>query len=158
MTAAADLLAELGRRGWTLAVAESLTGGALADGIVGVPGASAVFRGGIVAYATDLKTALLGVDSGLLALRSPVDPEVATRMAAGVRVACGADVGIATTGVAGPDPQDGHPVGEVHVAVVTPAGSAVRSLRLAGGRPEIRSAAVAEALRLAWDTIVLESE
>lgn len=158
MTDAGDLLAELGRRGWTLAVAESLTGGAVADRIVSVPGASAVFRGGVVAYATELKSRLLGVDPDLLARRSPVDPEVARQLAAGVRGVCGVDVGIGTTGVAGPDPQGGHPVGEVHVAVATPAGTAVRTLALSGGRAEIRAAAVDGALALALQTLGLESE
>jgi CDP-diacylglycerol--glycerol-3-phosphate 3-phosphatidyltransferase len=98
-------------RGETLAVAESLTGGALAAAVVAVPGVSATFRGGVVAYATELKSELLGVDAALLAARGPVDPDVAVAMAEGVRERLGATWGLATTGVAGPDPQDGHPPG-----------------------------------------------
>ena len=106
---AADVLAALGQAGLSLAVAESLTGGLLAATLVDVPGASAVFRGGVIAYATDVKATLLGVDPALLAERGPVDPQVAAQMATGVRVRLGADVGVSTTGVAGPDPQDGQP-------------------------------------------------
>ncbi|BDZ47591.1 CinA family protein [Naasia aerilata] len=151
VTPAAQLLAVLGRRGLTLAVAESLTGGLASDALVQVPGASAVLRGGIVAYATDLKHTLLGVDGALLAEHGAIHPEVARQMAEGVRAACGARVGIATTGVAGPDPQDGHPPGEVYVAVAGPAGSAVLPLQLAGDRPAIRAAAVDAALRFALE-------
>jgi len=140
-------------RGWTLAVAESLTGGLLSARVVDVPGASSVHRGAVVAYATDLKADLLGVPSDLLAERGPVDPDVAGAMALGVRVRLGADVGVATTGVAGPEPQDGRPPGTVHVAVVTPATHEVRSLRLGGDRAQIRSATVDEALGLLLDVL-----
>ncbi|MER7913840.1 CinA family protein [Streptomyces sp. NPDC096068] len=123
MTEAARVLALLAERGQTLAVAESLTGGLVAAELTGVPGASASFRGSVTAYATALKHELLGVDGALLAERGAVDPEVASQMAAGVRARLGADWGIATTGVAGPDPQDGQPVGTVYVAVAGPAGT-----------------------------------
>ncbi|MFJ3786738.1 CinA family protein [Streptomyces sp. NPDC090093] len=125
MTEAARVLALLAERGQTLAVAESLTGGLVAAELTGVPGASASFRGSVTAYATALKHELLGVDEALLAERGAVDPEVASQMAAGVRARLGADWGIATTGVAGPDPQDGEPVGTVYVAVAGPAGTVV---------------------------------
>lgn len=150
---AAALLEALGRRGWTLAVAESLTGGLVCAALVEVPGASAVLRGGVVAYATDLKGALLDVDATLLAERGAVDPDVAAAMASGVRARLGADVGLATTGVAGPAAQDGHPPGTVHVAVATPSGAAVRSVHLAGDRPEVRAAAVRTVLSLALDEL-----
>ncbi|MFJ5933891.1 CinA family protein [Streptomyces sp. NPDC093071] len=123
MTEAARVLALLAERDQTLAVAESLTGGLVAAELTGVPGASASFRGSVTAYATALKHELLGVDEALLAERGAVDPEVASQMAAGVRARLGADWGIATTGVAGPDPQDGQPVGTVYVAVAGPAGT-----------------------------------
>lgn len=135
-------------RGATVAVAESLTGGALGAAITAVPGVSATFRGGVVAYATDVKASLLGVDRALLDRVGPVDPDVARQMAAGVRDRLGATYGLATTGVAGPDPQDGHPVGEVHVAVAGPAGVTVASLRAGGDRAEIRAATVGRALAL----------
>lgn len=145
----ATLLGALEARGWTLAVAESLTGGAVCARLVDVPGASRVLRGGVVAYATDLKAGLLGVDRELLAQRGAVDPDVAVAMAAGVAQRLGADVGLATTGVAGPDPQDGRPPGTVHVAVVTPVTSRVSSATLPGDRAAIRAATVREVLTLA---------
>lgn len=111
------VLAQARRLRLTIAVAESLTGGQLAAAFTAVPGASAVFRGSVTAYATDLKASVLGVDAVLLASSGAVHPEVARQMADGVRRVCRADLGLATTGVAGPEPQDGHPVGTVFVAV-----------------------------------------
>ncbi len=146
---AVALVADLRAAGLTLAVAESLTGGAVTSTVVDVPGASAVLRGGVVAYATDLKAALLGVDPGLLARTGPVDPDVAARMAHGVRARLGADLGAATTGVAGPQEQDGHPPGEVHVAVAWDGGVRVRSLQLSGDRSQVRAQATETVLALA---------
>ncbi len=146
---AAQLVPALTDAGRTVAVAESLTGGLVVATLVSVPGASAVVRGGVVAYMTDVKTAVLGVDHELLALEGAVHPEVARQMARGVVSLVGADYGVATTGVAGPDPQDGRPVGEVHVAVHGPGGRThVQSPTFdAGlGRAGIRWAAVHEAL------------
>ncbi|MFI8633481.1 CinA family protein [Microbacterium sp. NPDC077663] len=151
------LVERLKELGWTLGIAESLTGGLVAASVVAVPGASAVFRGGIVAYATDLKERLLGVDETLLEAHGPVHPRVARQMADGVRRAVGADdpadVGIATTGIAGPVSTDGQPVGTVHIAVSTPLGSRVESLLLEGDRDEIRTAATAHAIALAVDAL-----
>ncbi|MFK0195009.1 CinA family protein [Kitasatospora sp. NPDC090308] len=146
--AAARALAALRADGATLAVAESLTGGLLAAALVGVPGASAVFRGSVTAYATDLKSALLGVDEGLLDVYGPVHPVVARQMAEGVRRLLGADWALATTGVAGPEPQDGQPVGTVYVALAGPAGTEALPLRLSGGRDTIRQGSVDAALEL----------
>ncbi|MGW7090373.1 CinA family protein [Streptomyces sp. NPDC054871] len=129
---AAEVLRLLQARGETLAVAESLTGGLVAAEVTAVPGASRVFRGSVTAYATELKQEVLGVDGTLLAERGAVDAEVALQMAAGVRKVMGADWGIATTGVAGPEPQDGQAVGTVFVAVDGP-GSAVGGLGSAVG-------------------------
>lgn len=159
---AAALVARLTAAGQTVATAESLTGGLVCARLVDVPGASAVVRGGVVAYATELKAALLGVDAGLLAERGAVDPDVALAMAAGVRARLAADWGLATTGVAGPDPQDGVPAGTVYVAVCGPGGptgagpaaasgwvgGVVRRLALAGDRPAVREGAVAAVLGL----------
>ncbi|WP_231873421.1 MULTISPECIES: CinA family protein [Kitasatospora] len=142
------MLAALRARGATLAVAESLTGGLLAAALVAVPGASAVFRGSVTAYATELKASLLGVDEGLLDVHGPVHPVVARQMAEGVRRLLGADWALATTGVAGPDPQDGQPVGTVHVALAGPAGTEALPLRLSGGRDTIRNGSVDAALGL----------
>lgn len=153
---AADVVRLLTVRGETLAVAESLTGGMVASAITAVPGASKAVRGSVTAYATELKRQLLGVDAELLAARGAVDPQVAAQMAAGVRKALGADWGIATTGVAGPDPQDGQPVGTVFVAVDGPietddcsaSGGKVEALRLNGDRAEIRMESVRSVLAL----------
>jgi nicotinamide-nucleotide amidase len=142
------LVAALVARGQSLAVAESLTGGALAAAVVDVRGASAAFRGGIVAYATELKHTLLGVDPRLLAEQGAVHPEVARQMADGVRDRLGATWGVATTGVAGPDPQDGRSPGTVYVAVTGPGSERVERLLLPGGRAEVRAATVRRALLL----------
>ena len=152
---AAQLLAELRRRDVDLAVAESLTGGALSSSLVEVPGASAVYRGGVVSYATDLKHRLLGVDAELLAQEGPVHPVVAVQMARGVARQLGEagarTVGVATTGVAGPEPQGGAAVGTVFVAAVLGEAELVREHRFEGGRPEIRASSVAAALDLAGE-------
>jgi len=132
----------------TVAAAESLTGGLVTARLVDTPGASAVVRGGVVAYATDLKASVLGVDDELLSTHGAVDPEVASRMAVGVRRVLGADWGLATTGVAGPDPQDGMPVGTVYVAVAGPSGITVERLELGGDRAAIRAGAVEAVLDL----------
>ncbi|MGW6601713.1 CinA family protein [Streptomyces sp. NPDC055036] len=146
---AARVLEILAERGGTLAVAESLTGGLVAAELTAVPGASRTFRGSVTAYATDLKRDVLGVDGTLLEERGAVDSEVALQMAAGVRRVLGAGWGAATTGVAGPDPQDGQPVGTVYVAVVGPEGvGKVAAPRLNGGRADIRKESVRSVLGL----------
>lgn len=137
-----------------MAVAESLTGGLVVSALVDVPGASAVVRGGVVAYATPVKASMLGVDAELLRAHGPVHPEVARQMADGVRAAFAvagspAEVGLATTGNAGPDSSDGQPVGTVHVAVSMPQGTRVRSLSLHGSRAEIRAETVRRVIALA---------
>ncbi|GII20576.1 CinA family protein [Planosporangium mesophilum] len=137
----------------TLAVAESLTGGLLSATIVDIAGASTVFRGGLVVYATDLKRELAGVPADLLDERGPVDPDVALALADGARRACGADWGLATTGVAGPEPQAGVPVGTIYLACRGPAGGEVRGMTLDGNRAEIRAGAVAAALDLLAETL-----
>jgi nicotinamide-nucleotide amidase len=153
---AAAVIRALIARTQTLAVAESLTGGLVAATLVDVPGASAVFRGGLVVYATDLKATLAGVDADLLAERGPVDPDVAVQLAHGVRGRCGSDWGLATTGVAGPTEQNGIAVGTVFIGVAAPDGSAeVRALRIPAilGRSSIRRRTVDESL--SWLTALL---
>ena len=150
---AGRIVAALTEQGRTIAVAESLTGGLLGATITAVPGASVVFRGGVIAYATDLKAALLGVPAGLLAARGAVDPDVAAAMAAGARQRLGADIGVATTGVAGPDPADGKPPGPVHIAVRTADSTVAETLALAGSREENRRQTVARCLRLVWSVM-----
>ncbi|MEW1961546.1 CinA family protein [Microbacterium sp. NPDC077644] len=151
MSDTARLVAALTARGWTIGVAESLTGGALSAEIVTVPGASATLLGGVVAYATPVKASLLGVDAALLAEHGPVHPEVAIQMATGVREAVQvdgrrADVGIATTGIAGPDSPDGQPVGTVHIGVATPDGARAYGFRFDGDRAAVRAASVQAAV------------
>lgn len=158
MSDAEALLSALRERGWTLGVAESLTGGGLAAEIVNVPGASAALLGAVVAYATPVKHTLLGVDAGLLAAHGPVHPEVAMQMAEGVRRAVAvdgrmADVGVATTGIAGPDSPDGQPVGTVHVGVVTSAVRRSWSYVFTGDRSGIRGQAVEAAIATALEAL-----
>ena len=146
--------------GVRVAVAESLTGGLLAATLIEVPGASLVVSGGVVAYDSALKSTLLGVNAELLARTGPVDAEVARQMAAGVRRACAvpgtgedavpADIGLSTTGVAGPDPdpQTGAPVGTVWIGVSSALGERAVALRLTGSRADIRAATVVAAVEL----------
>ena len=129
------LIGALTDRGLTVATAESLTGGLLAACLTEVPGSSAVVRGGLVVYATDLKSTLAGVDPQLLAERGPVDPDVAAALAAGARARCGADIGVGLTGVAGPDPQDGVPVGTWYVAISGPGPAMARRTSARPNRP-----------------------
>lgn len=147
-SAAADVLRMLAERDQTLAVAESLTGGMVAAELTAVPGASRVFRGSVTAYATELKHRVLGVDAGLLAAEGAVHPQVAAEMAAGVRRLMDATWGVATTGVAGPEPQDGQPVGTVFVAVEGPGSRKTARLRLNGSRAEIRRESARTVLEL----------
>ncbi len=147
------LLARLAALGQSVACAESLTGGLLTARLVDTPGASAVVRGAVVAYATELKRSVLGVDPDLLEAKGAVDPEVAAQMASGVRRVLGSDWGVATTGVAGPDSQDGMPVGTVFVAVAGPAQTSVERFDLAGDRSTIRAGAVGAALDLLLRTL-----
>ena len=153
-SAAADVLAALRGRGLTLATAESLTGGLLGAALTAVAGSSDVYRGGIVCYATDLKATLAGVPAEVLEAYGPVAPQTAVALAAGVVRVCGADVGVATTGVAGPSAQDGHPVGEVYVAVGVPGREPeVRALRLSGDRGQIREQSVDAVLGLLHEVL-----
>jgi nicotinamide-nucleotide amidase len=151
---AAHLIERLGELGWTVAVAESLTGGLVVSSLVEVPGASRAVRGGVVAYASDVKQSVLGVDAALLEAHGAVHPRVARQMAKRIREVLGhdgrpADVGIATTGIAGPDSPDGQPVGTVHIAVSTPLGTRVDTLALSGDRAAIRAEAARIAVRRA---------
>ena len=134
--------------GATVAVAESLTGGLLSAALTETAGASAVMRGGLVVYATELKETLAGVSGELLAERGAVDADVALGLARGVRTRLAATFGLAVTGVAGPDEQGGVAVGTVFVALAGPDGETVARRDLTGDRHEIRRAAVAAALEL----------
>jgi len=161
-TAAADLavtaIGLLRERDYTVATAESLTGGLVAAALTTVPGSSSVFRGGIVAYAADLKTALLGVPGELLARVGTVHSEVAVAMARGARERLGSAVGLGTTGVAGPDPADGQPVGTVHLAVSFGDRVLHRLLALAGDRAQIRRETVDRVLALLIEALLEDNE
>lgn len=145
---AAAILDILRENGQTVAVAESLTGGMVAAALTDIPGSSAVFRGGVVVYATELKADLLGVSRAMLAEHGAVYPPVASAMADGVRRRLGATWGAATTGVAGPSPSDGHPPGTVHIAVSAADDTVVRTVALAGDRDTVRRLTVERTLGL----------
>ncbi|MFZ4841072.1 CinA family protein [Mycetocola saprophilus] len=147
-------LADVVACGFSIAVAESLTGGLVLASIVSVPGASAVLRGGVVAYDTELKHRVLGVDAALLAEFGPVDPRVAEQMARGARrigttEAGEAQIGVSTTGVAGPtpDPQTGTPVGTVFIGISSVRGDRSIAVHAHGDRAQIREWSVREAIR-----------
>jgi nicotinamide-nucleotide amidase len=142
----AGLHAELRELGSTVAVAESLTGGLLTAALTATPGASETVRGGLVVYATDLKATLAAVPADLLAERGAVDPDVVLAMARGVRSRLGATYGLGVTGVAGPDPQDGKPVGTVFIAIAGPQDETLAERTFTGDRAAIRAAAVEAAL------------
>ena len=153
---AAQVLATLKARGLKLAIAESITGGALSAEFVCVPGASEVFLGSVVAYRTELKHELLGVSKSLLDTSGPIDPQVAAQMAGGVRsklanktgTAENLVIGLATTGVAGPDAQGGAAPGTVFIAIsaAAPIGELVFAHQFSGERNEVRAQAVAQAV------------
>ena len=147
------LVAELAAKNLTVAVAESLTGGLIMAALTSVAGASRVLRGGVVAYATDTKESMLGVDADLLESAGPVDPDVAEQMAVGVRERFDTSFGLSSTGVAGPDGQDGKSPGLVFVAVSAPFGVWHRELLLEGDRSAIRTRAGIAALELLSDVL-----
>jgi nicotinamide-nucleotide amidase len=143
---AARLVSALAAVGATVATAESLTGGLVGGCVTSVAGASAVYLGGVVSYATDVKTSLLGVPASLVEEYGVVSGECAEAMADGVRRLLGATYGLSTTGVAGPDEQEGKPAGTVYVGVAGPAGVHQVALAFSGDRASIRTQTVAAAL------------
>ncbi|MDO4898325.1 MAG: CinA family protein [Rothia sp. (in: high G+C Gram-positive bacteria)] len=151
--AAFELVETAKDAGVQLATAESLTGGMLGQLICTVAGASAVYKGGVISYASSVKAQVLGVSAELLEARGAVDPEVAQQMAAGAARVCGADIGIATTGAAGPEPWDSKPVGRVYLGVSS--GGQVYSVQkdYTGDRTAIRQQAALDALYLAIQRI-----
>lgn len=147
--AAARVVAAATATGTTFSISESLTGGMVAAAIASVPGASAVFRGAVVAYHQDVKISVLGVPSELIAEHGTVHGEVAAAMARGVATACGAEVAVATTGVAGPGPHEGHPAGTVFVGTYDGAHSEGINVSLTSpgmGRSDVRESASRAAL------------
>jgi nicotinamide-nucleotide amidase len=141
-------------RGETVATAESITGGLVGGALTTTPGSSATYRGGLIVYATDLKASLAGVSLALLEKHGAVDPDVAAALAVGARDRLGATWGLGLTGVAGPDPQDGKPVGTLFVGLAGSAGDpTVTSALVSGDRAMIRSGAVELALTLLRDRL-----
>ena len=141
-------------RGQSLGTAESLTAGLVSATLAAVPGASNVLRGGVTAYAVDVKTGLLGVDAEVLATHGVYSCACAEQMARRARAVLTCDWGVATTGVAGPDPDDGHPAGEVYVAVAGPDGTLTsQALQLDGDRQQLRADTVAAVLTLLRDRL-----
>jgi len=146
------VLRMLSEHGWTFGTAESATGGLVAGRITSIPGASTVFRGSIVSYATELKESLLGVPASTIATHGVVSEPVAVAMAEGAADRLDVDVAVSVTGSAGPDPQE-RPVGTVVIAVKTPDGVRVRTLTLPGDRERIRTFATTAALHLTRMTL-----
>jgi nicotinamide-nucleotide amidase len=139
--------------GATVATAESLTGGRLATAFTDTPGASETYRGGMVTYATELKTALLDVDEAVVERHGVVSPECAKAMASGVRALSGTTYGVSTTGVAGPSDQEGKPPGTVFVGIAGPGLLEAVALELRGKRTQIQDATVREALTALEDVL-----
>jgi len=139
--------------GLTVATCESLTGGLVGATITSIPGASAVFRGGLITYASDLKAALAGVDAQWIAEHGVVNDTTARQMATGCAHSCQADLGLACTGVAGPDRQDGQRPGTVHIAVAHDAQVFTRQLSLSGERKAVRLGTVSALLEFTCHVI-----
>jgi nicotinamide-nucleotide amidase len=150
---AAGVVQRLEERGLTLATAESLTGGGVGAALTSVPGVSTVYAGGVISYATRIKVELLGVPIDIVHGDGVVSAPCARAMASGVRRLLGSDVGVSTTGVAGPDRQEGKRAGTVFVAVADERGDSVRALQLGGDRSAIRAATTEAALALVVDRI-----
>jgi PncC family amidohydrolase len=154
MDVGAQLHAELLARGLTVATAESLTGGAVADLVSGTPGASATYVGGVVSYATAVKQQLLEVSQATVDRHGVVSARCAAEMASGARKLLGADFAVSTTGVAGPDAQEGKPVGLVYVGVAGASGVETYEMHLAGDRAAIRAGAARRAVEVLLETVV----
>jgi nicotinamide-nucleotide amidase len=142
------VIASAAERGLRVAVAESLTAGMISAELATVPGASAVLQGGVVAYQNSVKTRVLGLPEDLLRDAGSVDPAVAEGMAQGVRTLLQADIGVSTTGVAGPGPHDGKAVGTVFIGIATASGAWARGFQFDGDRAAIRLQACTAALEL----------
>lgn len=153
MATTESLVGDLGSRGITLATAESLTGGELGALISAVPGASQTYLGGVVSYATEVKVDVLGVDQQTVDTVGVVSEECAAQMATGVRDLLKADIGVSTTGVAGPQPQEDKPVGLAYVGVAHGVDVRVKEVNAEGSRWEIRRAVVAAAMDLLGETV-----
>ena len=146
------LVQRLRERSWSIATGESLTAGLVSSTIASVPGCSAVFRGAVVAYAPEVKTEVLNVPVELLR-QGIVTEEVARALAQGARSRLGATVGVGTTGAAGPDDHDGMPVGTACIAVCSPWGERVRTVRVTGDRSQVRHAVTQASMEAALEIL-----
>lgn len=161
---ASDVIQLLKQAGETVGVAESLTGGGLMTAITSVSGASAVFRGGVVSYATPLKERLLNVDPALIKQHGVIHEDVVKQMAMGARKVTTFDDkpttwGISTTGVGGPDPQDEKPAGTAFIGIASPSRSwELGPFHFPGDRQQIRQATIMEALAQLRDILRTRSE
>lgn len=153
MSVEEDVVHAFAARGWTLALAESVTGGLVAERLTRVPGAGDVLAGSVVAYMDHAKRDLLGVDARLLATEGAISAAVAMQMAEGARKRLRSDVAIALTGAAGPQAPQGVEVGLVFLALATPEGTTVVERRFEGPRGRVREAAAEEALRMALASV-----
>jgi len=148
---AAAVIAAAIRRQWLIATAESLTGGSVCEALVSVPGASAVVRGGVVAYAPDVKVSVLGVPQDMVQTLGPVSVPVATAMAAGARALMRAHVAVATTGVAGPEAHGGQAPGTVVIAVAATGVNRAETIHVSGDRDQVRAQARQHALTMLYN-------
>jgi len=149
-----ELIQKLGQRHLTISVAESLTGGLVAASLTQIPGASAVFKGGIIAYGDEIKQKVLKVDSALITKFTSISEPVAQSMATNVRELMNTDIGIATTGVAGPDKSDGFAPGIVFVAISIGDHKICQKLELVGDRTQIRDQSVNAIFKLTLSQLV----
>ena len=156
-SSAAVMVAALSAAGQTISTAESLTAGLVAATIAGVPGASSVLIGGTVVYATRLKASLGGVEETVLAVDGAVSAKTAEQLAAHVREQTGSDWGVSLTGVAGPEPQEGHPPGTVFLGFANHDQVYSKKLALVGDRWDIRTRAVEECLSEVLSKVLIDS-
>ena len=149
-----DALERLRAKGLTLATAESLTGGGIGAALTAVPGASDVFKGGVISYVNEVKEKLLGVPSEILMQYGAVSAQTAAAMASGVRESLKADVAVSVTGLAGPGGDEfGHSVGTVFVGFSSDRFSTVKEYRFEGGREDVRRQTIQAALNLILENI-----
>ena len=149
-----ELIQKLSQQHLTISVAESLTGGLVAASLTQIPGASAVFKGGIIAYRDEIKQKVLKVDSALITKFTSISEPVAQSMATNVREIMNTDIGIATTGVAGPEKSDGFAPGIVFVAISIGDHKICQKLELVGDRTQIRDQSVNEIFKLTLSQLV----
>lgn len=153
MATTESLVGDLGSRGITLATAESLTGGDIGALVTAIPGASKTYLGGVISYATEVKVQVLGVSEETVETDGVVSEQCAKEMATGVRDLLKADIGLSTTGVAGPMPQEDKPVGLAYVGVAHGDDVRVKEVNAEGSRWDIRRAVVSAAMDLLAETV-----